>query len=162
MISADYDQRTTTLCEEFPQKSAQEIFDTALLGIRAQGWFSMDAGSCLYRGPHGLKCAAGHLLDDETALDMETRGIGALPTLTSAKLGLLKNMDLLKSLQSAHDRGLAGISPFVPKMLVSPDWVAWEMEMFQIAATAGLTYTPATGTPTPPAWTKVEQSGLPK
>ncbi len=45
--------------------SEQEIFDTVLQKIREQGKPSIYCGGCAYRGPDGLKCAAGHLIPDE-------------------------------------------------------------------------------------------------
>lgn len=45
----------------------QEIFDRSCAGIVAQGGPSVSKnGKCLYRGPNGRKCAAGHLIPDET------------------------------------------------------------------------------------------------
>ncbi len=50
----------------------QEIFNQAYLGLKSQGFQkSMNTGvdgigiSCAYRGENGLKCAVGHLLQDE-------------------------------------------------------------------------------------------------
>jgi hypothetical protein len=50
----------------------QEIFDRSVAGVMKQGRPSVravpsnaDGYGCVYRGPNGLKCAAGHLIDDE-------------------------------------------------------------------------------------------------
>jgi len=45
----------------------QQIFDTGVAGILAQGGYSYDAGGhgCLYRGPNGCKCALGHSIPDD-------------------------------------------------------------------------------------------------
>lgn len=45
----------------------QEIFDKAWNGLKAQGFrrSADEHGSCLYRGPNGLKCAIGHCISDE-------------------------------------------------------------------------------------------------
>ena len=47
--------------------TAQEAFDKAVAGVRAQGYqISMDEKTnCVYRGPNGLRCAVGHLIPDE-------------------------------------------------------------------------------------------------
>ena len=53
----------------------QHTFDTIVEHLRKQGCKSADAiGVCLYRGPNGLKCAAGILIpDDKYHLDMENK-----------------------------------------------------------------------------------------
>ena len=43
----------------------QEVFDKVCEHLIAQGEASESEGSCLYRGPRGLKCAAGVLIADE-------------------------------------------------------------------------------------------------
>lgn len=53
----------------------QEMFTKAWRGLEAQGWKKSEGFNdrnmtvtkigCLYRGPHGMKCAAGHLIPDE-------------------------------------------------------------------------------------------------
>jgi hypothetical protein len=46
----------------------QKTFDIVVNALRKQGEKSVsdvDVNSCLYRGPNGLKCAAGHLIPDE-------------------------------------------------------------------------------------------------
>lgn len=44
----------------------QRMFDMAWTGLKAQGFEkSYENGHCLYRGPHGLKCAIGHCIADE-------------------------------------------------------------------------------------------------
>lgn len=47
--------------------TAQEAFDKAVAGVRAQGYqLSLDEKTnCMYRGPNGLRCAVGHLIPDE-------------------------------------------------------------------------------------------------
>lgn len=67
----------------------QEIFDYVVARLRAQGEKSEGActrlnlepyGGCLYRGPRGLKCAAGHLIPDAFYdPDMEGRGVAKIP-----------------------------------------------------------------------------------
>ena len=42
----------------------QQIFDKALLGVRAQGAASTTVSGCVYRDGAGRKCAVGQLIDD--------------------------------------------------------------------------------------------------
>lgn len=83
----------------------QEAFDTAYLGVLRQGRPSralpLRSGPlCLYRGPGGLKCAMGFLIDDETAQKYEgVRADRVAYCLRwSQKLGQLAD-----ALQGAHD-----------------------------------------------------------
>lgn len=45
----------------------QEMFTKVWRGLEAQKWEKSRADKigCLYRGPNGMKCAAGHLIPDE-------------------------------------------------------------------------------------------------
>lgn len=47
----------------------QPLFDRMVAGLRAQNWKkstqSPTSKTCAYRNPNGLKCAVGHILDDE-------------------------------------------------------------------------------------------------
>lgn len=88
----------------------QELFDKAVTGILKQGGPSVDSdcmNGCVYRGPHGLRCAIGHLIEDETLLE-ETCGISNLllrrPAVREA-LGVEGTDDerFLCDLQSCHD-----------------------------------------------------------
>lgn len=46
--------------------TAQQVFDNALNGVRAQNYqASMKGHICMYRGPDGLKCGIGHSIPDE-------------------------------------------------------------------------------------------------
>lgn len=42
----------------------QKTFDTVVAHLRRQGCKSADLFGCLFRGPNGLKCAAGCLIPD--------------------------------------------------------------------------------------------------
>ena len=52
-----------------PQATAQQVFDQVKTHMMAQYAKSVGQNSdvCLYRGPDGLKCAAGCLISDEEA-----------------------------------------------------------------------------------------------
>jgi hypothetical protein len=43
----------------------QEVFDTVVTHLLAQGVKSESETGCMYRGPHNLKCAVGCLIPDE-------------------------------------------------------------------------------------------------
>lgn len=83
----------------------QEAFDRVVRGLAAQGWERSvsERGTCLYRGPEGRKCAAGHLIPDDlydpametwAAARQEVRC--ALPTVSDGP-GFVRDM------QVAHD-----------------------------------------------------------
>jgi hypothetical protein len=89
----------------------QEIFDVVYLGLADQGFrpsisFNENVegtkASCMYRGPDGLKCAAGHLIPDSAyTSDLEY-------TSASALMYFIDNFDesalnLIDTLQLAHD-----------------------------------------------------------
>lgn len=83
----------------------QEVFDTAVNGVIAQGRPSATAHSyggfaCLYRGPNGLKCAAGHLFTDGEVAGCETVGASSI-LVRSPRLG--EHEALISRLQRAHD-----------------------------------------------------------
>lgn len=93
----------------------QEAFDTAYLGVLRQGRPSRSSpGSsgpkCLYRGPDGLKCAMGFLIDDETARKNEGRGAYRIAHVLGWSTRLC---DLADCLQTAHDKASVGGS-FLP------------------------------------------------
>lgn len=78
----------------------QEMFDTAVRGVISQGAPSVDRfGGCLYRGPNGLRCAAGWLIpDDKYSPELESKTVDALE-------GIFPELQLefLGALQCAHD-----------------------------------------------------------
>lgn len=85
----------------------QEIFNKAINGLMAQGAPSVDAeGHCLYRGPNGLKCGAGQLIDDEfysPKFEGECSDSGMLLLALEAS-GVPKTAsELVAAVQSAHD-----------------------------------------------------------
>ena len=92
----------------------QEIFDTVAKHLITQGQQSQrDDGTCLYRGPGGLKCAVGVLIpDDVYTPEMELDELGETG---NGVRGLLdryanvlpdyfsENVRLLSNLQNVHD-----------------------------------------------------------
>lgn len=82
----------------------QEIFNTAYTGIIAQGRQSLNKkGDCRYRGPDGLKCAIGHLIDDATAEKWEGIAISYINKFGTPPGWIAENIQLLRMIQDAHD-----------------------------------------------------------
>ncbi len=87
---------------------AQEIFNIVCEHLMKQNAKSMylkdNLEMCLYRGPNGLKCAAGVLIDDaDYTPEMENRRIGALVFECAALSHLFEHRILLHELQNIHD-----------------------------------------------------------
>lgn len=94
----------------------QELFNESVKGLFSQGYAQArvltDAGdACEYRGAGGMKCAIGHLIDDETAKQWQRRswhsitcsfgmpaGLGVLCITTGQGYGTIGS-----HLQSCHD-----------------------------------------------------------
>lgn len=116
-------------------KNNQDAFDKVLKAIRLQNYIqSQDplTEACWYRGPDGLRCAAGHLLPNNLyRKSMEGKTIGALFLNFSNIRDYFHNVNdmLLSDLQSAHDSNLAHGAQ------------AWENRMKQIATYYNLVYT---------------------
>lgn len=88
--------------------TAQEIFDKVLFSLRKQGKASTKYGRCMYRGPDGLKCAVGHLIEDaDYRPAWEGRSVHDLLVTGAAPEHLYGNGELLSRLQHAHDSYLA-------------------------------------------------------
>jgi hypothetical protein len=86
--------------------NAQEIFDTVARHLFAQGHRATDpfTGYCKYRAPNGDKCALGALIPDDLYVsDWDDNSEPALVEEVAQAIGLLKHVDLLIDLQSAHD-----------------------------------------------------------
>jgi len=79
----------------------QETFDKVVEHLRKQNELSQRNGTCLYRGPNGLKCAAGCLIPDEL---YEARMEGKIVSASILnKVFKDYNIDLIGSLQKCHD-----------------------------------------------------------
>jgi len=105
----------TKTAERLNAMSLQEIFDVANESVIKQGKASWrgELGDCAYRGPSGLKCAAGFLLDDADYRE-EMEGTSARDMLNEVgfRVGdavdsfantITKKRDLISRLQAAHD-----------------------------------------------------------
>jgi len=86
----------------------QEVFDRVVGHLRKQGVKSKRGTECSYRGPGGLKCAIGCLIDDACyTIRMEGKIVLDRSVRASLKSsGVVANksdMDLLHRLQMVHD-----------------------------------------------------------
>lgn len=116
--------------------SLQETFDKMAAGLLAQGdrsWAMLiDAAGpvqmCAYRGAHGHKCAAGHLIADEHYQpSLEMLGANSLAVwqalVASGVPGTDEALRMILEVQHMHDR-------------IHPSW--WPTRLAAIAHTFGL------------------------
>lgn len=86
--------------------TAQEVFDTVVRHLHAQGRAARRAGDqmCMYRTDDGLRRAVGCLIsDDEYTPDMEGMTVTQLMDNGQATSVMYEHYDLLKELQDVHD-----------------------------------------------------------
>lgn len=136
----------------------QEIFDTVLAHLREQRRAALgDDGECQYRGLGGTACAVGCLIPDElydplieglsvaTIIEavvpeyLQYQAQELLPVFARIKNHIgAEHLPLLNELQEAHDMDLyiSGLA------LYTSGLDAWEKEMYRIARTFDLKYTP--------------------
>ena len=86
-----------------PQATTQQVFDQVAVHLLTQNAQSKDsAGECLYRGPNGLKCAAGCLIgDDEYQGAMENKTWAGL--FIDSYIKTRAHNVLISRLQDIHD-----------------------------------------------------------
>jgi hypothetical protein len=90
--------------QEKNEMKAQELFDKVVSFMIKQGKPSYKAGTCMYRGPEGTKCAVGCVLTDHYyRTNMEEMGIDNLIKKFILPKFIKNNKDLLRDLQNAHD-----------------------------------------------------------
>lgn len=83
-------------------KDNQSVFDFAIAALVAQGRPSISfTGQCMYRGPGGTKCAAGHCIPDSKYSPALEGAIVNEHHDFFAGLGL--DLKFLTQLQSVHD-----------------------------------------------------------
>lgn len=86
----------------------QEMFTKVWKGLESQGWQRSAVGdNCRYRGPNGMKCAAGHLLPDENYNSLfESKNVFSLlqdhPLVFGQELDK-EGEDFITRMQQAHD-----------------------------------------------------------
>lgn len=110
----------------------QEIFDKVVAHLRKQNARSVWRLKCLYRGPNGLKCAVGCLINDDAySRDLETRSVYDIEVQSALLASGVPNdettIDMLLSLQSMHD---------------NQNLTEWESDFKRIADHHNLTYSP--------------------
>lgn len=88
----------------------QELFDTAVSGVIAQGRkSSTERGQCKYRHPEGLKCAVGHLIEDEhyrsylEGLEAQNPNVARALQRSIGRNLTHAEFEILADLQCAHD-----------------------------------------------------------
>jgi hypothetical protein len=89
-----------------PQERNQRAFDRAVTGVILQGRPSVNSrGDCRLRGKDGLKCAIGHLIQDDTRARTLDRACGGSihGLLLRGEVHEDLHVDLLRELQQAHD-----------------------------------------------------------
>lgn len=99
--------------------TAQQVFNNALFGIRAQNYassFSDSRNTCMYRGAESRKCGIGFSLPDELASEkIEGSNIGVLLGSSEFEVEFASIRELfagvdpyfLAAIQTAHDRELS-------------------------------------------------------
>jgi hypothetical protein len=117
-------------------KSNQDAYDKVLKAIRKQKYIQSNdsKGVCAYRGPDGLRCAAGHLIPNSLyRKEIEGKNIGSLKGIYTKIAKYFENVEgyLLTDLQMAHDFRLSS----------EGNSLGWETKMKQIAKDYNLIYT---------------------
>jgi len=95
-----------TLIENNQPVEAQELYDYIVEAIVKQGRPSVgDNDRCLYRGPDGLKCAAGHVIPDSmySPVRIEDKSVDTLRRDGKLSESLIPHAALIYYLQRAHD-----------------------------------------------------------
>lgn len=100
----------------------EELINKCMDGIIAQGERSMIGTGCVYRGPRGLKCAAGHALEDRFySVSMEHNPCFD-PTVWAALLasGVSDDQkDLMTDMQNIHDLNTPATWPLAKIQLLN-------------------------------------------
>lgn len=107
-------------------RSLQEIFDTAVSGVIAQGAPALNAnGMCSYRTETGLKCGVGQLIPDELYRpEFENLLVGGFASDFNKELreaaGLPSEgleLELAKRIQHAHDNAANVPEDFLTRLI---------------------------------------------
>ena len=112
---------------------AQELYDFVVAAIVKQGRPSVgDNDRCLYRGPDGLKCAAGHVIPDGvySPVEMENQDISGLCSQRLLPKSLIRHAALLNSLQRCHDAPASiNYFPFIKEFCHNANVIAKEYNL---------------------------------
>ena len=126
----------------------QEIFDTALNGIRKQGEPAFYNNGCVYYDTtNGNKCAAGQLLSDKAAHELSLTEMGTwFDHIDKGTYYRIKRMDIpdylidednrefIQDIQACHD---LSVNAFYPETFMAE----FEEMMASLAERYGLVYT---------------------
>ena len=89
------------------QKATYEMLKKSALAVYDQGEVSANSnGTCLYRGPRGLKCAIGHLIPDESydiSLENKCPVVKSVQKAVQTRPMSSTRAKLLEKLQECHD-----------------------------------------------------------
>lgn len=117
-------------------KTQQEVFDFVVKALVEQGRPAWDPKQrmCMYRTPDGCKCAAGHLIPDESYKpSFERKSIDAV-VLRGVVAAIGVEGHLLYRLQRAHDQAAEEAA-----RAVIPRWLqGWAHNMRVVALTFNL------------------------
>ena len=88
--------------------NGQQIYNKVRAYLLKQNEQSIYRGECKYRGPRGLKCAAGVLISDENYISsfegkMINEAVEVVQALIDSGVDPVW-LDLVRGLQSVHDR----------------------------------------------------------
>lgn len=110
-----------------PQATAQQVFDQVAEHLLKQKLISVDdQGICQYRGPAGLKCAAGCLIGDDEYKEYfesfswrELFNMGYVPE---------NHLELIKELQRLHDGVSTNAWKDALKLTAENNKLEWKFE----------------------------------
>ena len=88
-----------------PQMTETEIYKTVRTHMLTQNAQSILGSQCKYRGPNGMKCAAGVLMTDEEATDCGEGWTWSWPETAAQKavVARIGSTKLVNRLQDIHD-----------------------------------------------------------
>lgn len=117
-MTAQADYRTMT---------KQELVDFVAVHLFTQGRQSISRGTCKYRGPNGLKCAAGAVLPDELyKKNLENNGWSSLTYRPRKPLPDI-HMVLISDLQRVHDNAGNWVNDETMKTALSRVYSSFEL-----------------------------------
>jgi len=108
----------------------QEVFDKVATHLLTQMETSIDDGTCLYRGPRGLKCAIGCLIPDGLYTeDINKKLVNELPSEILRSIGAKTDEDVqfLRHLQRIHDQRPIYIWKYHLKNFATSNGLVWKL-----------------------------------
>jgi hypothetical protein len=108
----------------------QEIFNIVSAHLLNQGQKSVSNGICMYRGPNGLKCAAGCLIPDEEYN----------PEFESNRWNVLVDDGLIQNKFKTEIVALQEIHDYAPKNDPEQCVIQWKTKLIEFANEYKLTH----------------------